>query len=136
MTYESPEEINARARAAQAERDSNLTGPLLAKIDIQGRQIAELEAMLCGVMRSLAYLEGYECSAAPVAAARRAVYNAVHDNFDETECGVTWQQLEEWWEDHQERDAERRAQEAFALERRRREILARLTDEEREILGV
>jgi hypothetical protein len=61
---------------------------------------------------------------------------AVLDRIDWREAGVTRYDTEAWWEDHKDRDAERRHQEALALERRRQEILARLSDEEREILGV
>jgi hypothetical protein len=136
MTYESPEEIAAREREREQELLNDATGPLIAKIDIQGRQIAELEAMLCGLMSSLVYLEGYGCSAAPVAAARKGVYDAVHDNFDETECGVTWQQLENWWTEHKAEDARRKAAEQVILAVQRRKALAKLTPAERELLGV
>jgi hypothetical protein len=136
MTYETPSEIAAREREREKQILSDAIGPLHAKIDIQGRQIAELEAMLCGLMSSLAYLEGYDCSAASVAVARKGFYDTVHDNFDETECGVTWQQLEEWWTNHQLQDRLRKQAEQQAVEARKQAALAKLTPAERKLLGI
>ena len=126
--HETPEEIHARELADRAEREHAVTGPLIAKIDIQDRQIAELEAMMCGVFTLLD--DGFTSHGITF------YLPAVLDRVNWQETGTTRMWTDEWWEDHKERDAERRAEEARQLERRRQEILARLTEEEREILGL
>ena len=128
MTYESPEEIAAREREREQELVDASTGPLLAKIDIQGRQITELEAMLCGVFYLLE--NGFTNRGATI------YLQEILDRVNWQETGTTQMWTEDWWEDHKEQDRQRRIEEGRKRERRRREILARLTDEEQEILGL
>ncbi len=139
VTYETPEEIAARLIASEADRESAMErtlGPLHAKIDIQGRQIAELEAMLCGVLSSLAFLDRYGSARVQVEGMHIGFYDVVRDYFDEAEAVVTWQQLEAWWEDHQLQDRLRKQAEQQAVEARKQAALAKLTPEERELLGL
>lgn len=60
------------------------------------------------------------------------------DAIDWKESGVTKDELMTWWEDHKEEDARRRAREAkeAAEKKIRKQALAKLTPEERKILGV
>lgn len=136
MTYETPEEIAAREHEREQERLELTIGPLHAKIDIQGRQIAQLEAMLCGVMSSISYLDGYNGATINMEGRTAGLYQLVHDNFNETESGVTWYQLEEWWAEHKAEDERRKAAEQVILAVKRRKALAKLTPEERALLGI
>lgn len=134
--HESPAEIHAREMAERSEREQVLTAPLIAKIDIQGRQIAHLEAMLCGVLSSVVFLSGYHDAALQVEGRKITIMDAVRDYYNEDESGVTWNYLEEWWADHKLQDARRKQAEAEAREQKRAAALSKLTQEEREILGV
>lgn len=102
--------------------------PLRAEISSLREDLRAREAMLCAVFSLLE--NGFDSHGITF------YLEAVLDRIDWREAGVTRYDTEAWWEDHKDRDAERRHQEALALERRRQEILARLSDEEREILGV
>ncbi len=138
VTYETPEEIAARLRASEADRESAMErtlGPLHAKIDIQGRQIAELEAMLCGVLSSLTTMQGYGYTVMADGGSQ-GIYDATQNWFNEEESGVTWYQLENWWQDHQLQDRMRKEAEQQAVETRKQAALAKLTPEERELLGL
>ena len=126
--HETPEEIHARELADRAEREHAVTGPLIAKIDIQDRQIAELEAMMCGVFYLLE--NGFTNRGVTI------YLQEILDRVNWQETGTTQMWTEDWWEDHKEQDRQRRIEEGRKRERRRREILARLTEEEREILGL
>ena len=134
MTYESPAEIRDRELADRAEREQELMAPLLAKIDIQGRQIAELEAMLCGVLSMLSNspLSLDDNKGRPQMASLEHLLNRV----DWNEVGTTQGNLMAWWADHKEADKRRKEAEQILLGVKRRTALAKLTPEERELLGV
>lgn len=136
MTYEPPEEIAARELANEKERQDRATQPLIAKIGIQGRQIAELEAMLCGVLTTMAYLDGYNDASVQVNGNYFKFYDVIRDWFNEEESGVTWVQLENWWTEHKAADKRRKEAEQVILEVKRRTALAKLTSEERALLGL
>ena len=119
-----PEEI---AQERQRNREA-ITGPLNARISELKAQLAERDAMLCAVFTVLE--NGFQSHG--VTFYLRAILNKV--NWQE--AGTTLHATEAWWEDHKERDAERRAQEAAEREAKRKAILARLSPEEREILGL
>ena len=95
--------------------------------DLEAR-LAEREAQLCGVFTLLEngftshYITFY----------LRAILEQV--NWSET--GTTLHATETWWEDHKEKDQARKEQEAWELARKKRDILNKLTEEEREILGL
>lgn len=117
ITYETPEEIR---RSEELAREHNLA-PLREEIRALGEKLRERDAMLCAVLTVID---------------RYGDFDLIACNLDAREAGVSWNQISVWWQDHLERDAERRHQEALRREQRRREILARLTNEEREILGL
>ena len=131
-TYETPEEI---ARFEQEARERNLA-PLREEIHVLKAELAERDAMLCGVMSSICYLDGYNGATINVEGRTAGLYQLVHDNFDETDSGVTWSQLEAWWSDHLIQDEARKRKEAVILAAKRAAALAKLTPAEREILGV
>lgn len=120
----SPEEI---AESRRLERET-WAGPLRAEIHRLRQELEQREAMLCGVFKLLD--AGFESHGITF------YLGAVLDRVNWQEAGVTRSDTENWWQDHLERDAERRHQEAQARERRRQEILSRLTTDEREILGL
>lgn len=122
--HETPEEIHSREEAIRRGRE----GPLRTEISRLERELAQREAMLCGVFTLLE--NGFTSHGITF------YLPAVLDRVNWQEAGTTRMWTEQWWEDHKERDAERRAEEARQLARRRQEILARLTPEEREILGI
>ncbi len=128
-----PQELAEDARR----REQAITGPLHEEISVLKEELKEREAMLCGVLSALT---GMDCATHMILTSDQMPLKIVRDAmpvwYDQHATGVSWLEVESWWEDHKERDAERRAQEAAARERRRRDILARLTDDEREILGV
>lgn len=122
--HETPEEIHAREEAIRRGRED----PLGARIGRLERELAQREAMLCGLFTLLE--NGFTSHGITF------YLPAVLDRVDWQEAGTTRRCTEQWWEDHRARDEERRAEEARQLERRRQEILARLTPEERGILGL
>lgn len=117
ITYETPEEIR---RSKELARERRLA-PLREEISVLGEKLRERDAMLCAVLTTID---------------RFGDLDLIACNLDAREAGVSWDQISAWWQDHLERDAERRHQEALRIEARRKEILARLTNEEREILGL
>jgi hypothetical protein len=58
--------------------------------------------------------------------------------FDYKEGGITREQLFKWWAEHKEEDRQRReaARRARELQEKRKAALAKLTTEERKLLGV
>jgi hypothetical protein len=126
--HETAEEIRARKLAERAEREHAVTGPLIAKIDIQAAQIAELEAMLCGVFSLLE--AGFESHGITF------YLQAVLEKVDWAEAGVSMTQAKAWWADHKAHDEARKRKEAVILAAKRAAALAKLTPSERELLGV
>lgn len=87
------------------------------------RQLAQAEAMLCMIMRKL--------ETTP----KQIMSFSVEE---QEEAGVTVEKLLSWWEDHRYKDAMRRKVEAEKRrdQAKRDAALAKLTDEERKLLGV
>lgn len=114
---ETPSERNEREKREWAA----ITAPLQEEISVLKEELKESEAMLCAVLASLMSF---------------SIRREVLAHIDEQEAGVTVEQIMAWWDDHQRKDRQRR--EALELQRqqRRQEILAGLTPEDREILGL
>lgn len=117
ITYESPEDTRRNEELAR----KRTLAPLREEIDVLREKLRERDAMLCAVLTVVDRFGNFDLIAC---------------NLDAGEAGVSWDQISAWWQDHLERDAARREKEALRREQRRREILARLTNEEREILGL
>jgi hypothetical protein len=88
--------------------------------DALRRQLAEMEAMLCMVLRKLE---------------REPHLAFTQQEYDE--AGVPEHALQEWWNEHRRYDDTRRKKEAAQRETKRRveETLKKLTPEERSLLG-
>ena len=87
-----------------------------------GLAIEDFEAVLCGM---LTVLEKEE-----------RLFSL--DDIDWDEVGVSRKMVEAWWEAHKKEDERRRAKELAerVKEERRKAALAKLTDEDRKILGL
>lgn len=98
-------------------------GPSYSELEETEKQKDKAEAMLCAV---LGQVEGLR------------VLNSVLAGINPTESGVTAKEIRNWWEAHKKRDNERRTREAAEAEekRKRKQALAKLTKEERKLLGV
>lgn len=63
-------------------------------------------------------------------------------SVDWREAGVSKESVEAWWKEHKRKDAQRRKAEAKRVaraaekQRKREEALAKLTEEERKLLGI
>lgn len=108
-----------------------LTAPLHEEIDVLKLELAERDAMLDGVLTTLHLIDGvfYDGNSAEVVPCLKKHLNAAP-------AGVTWDLIESWWADHKAKRRAREEKQAQELERRRQEILRRLTAEERDILGI
>lgn len=140
-TYQTPEELDADRR----QRRRELLAPLQEEIDVLKLELAERDAMLCGVITAVSARERLTHERLETSWSGDGPRPKVTDEYlleefrrtyDETKAGVTWNGLMEWWKSHQKRDEQRRQDEAAAQEARRQEIIQRLTPEEREILGL
>jgi hypothetical protein len=134
ITHETPEE---RA-AAQRHREHQLTSPLHEEIAVLRDELKEREAMLCGVLTALSSMDGgFDISVLDADDRKRELLRDLMPVwYDGREAGVCWSSVEAWWMAHQERDRHRRAVEAEEREAKKQRILARLTAEERDILGL
>lgn len=130
--HETAEEIRRNDQLAR-ERD---LAPLREEIHVLQEELKEREAMLCGVLSSLFTLDGYWGSSCKVDGNDMGFSSAVREQFDETESGVSWDQVQAWWLNHRAQDEARRKAEADALAEKRAAALAKLTPAERELLGV
>ena len=128
-TYETPEEIQ---RQDQIARERELA-PLRTEIHVLQEELAEREAMLCGVLSSIYYLDGYIQTNMIL---KDYFSNSVREWFNETESGVTWERLETWWSAHLIQDEARKRKEEVILAAKRAAALAKLTPAERALLGV
>lgn len=88
------------------------------------KELSKVSASLCAV---LTVLEGDD-----------AAFSAILKKIDWKEAGITKREFLMWWEDHKEQDKIRRARVAKELReiKIRKDALAKLTPEERKILGV
>lgn len=102
------------------------------ELAIAEERIEFLEAALCAVMTKRASDLGGDPE-------------DVYAGIDYNEAGITKKELKKWWEAHQAKDAERRAREERERQeklekqrkaRERKKLLAMLTPEQRELLGV
>lgn len=130
--HETAKEIQ---RNEQLARERELA-PLREEIRVLQEELKERDAMMCGVLSSLFTLDGYWGASCKVDGNNMGFSSAVRAHFDETESGVSWEQLESWWVDHRAQDEARRKAEAAALAAKRAAALCKLTPAEREILGV
>lgn len=112
-------------------RERAITSPLLEEIDVLKLELEERDAMLDGILVALHRMDGplYDGNSAEVVPYLQRHFNAA-------QAGVTWADIDSWWADHKAKDRVRKEQEAQERERRRQEILSRLTAEERDILGI
>lgn len=127
--HETAEEIQ---RNEQLARERELA-PLREEIRVLQEELAERDAMLCGVLSSIYYLDGYIQTNMIL---KDYFSNSVREWFNETESGVTWERLEAWWAEHKEQDEARKRKEAVILAAKRAAALSKLTPAERELLGV
>jgi hypothetical protein len=130
--HESPSEIQEREQRAL----NRQLEPLQHEIDVLKQELAERDAMLCGVLSSMFELDGYLGAAISLDGAARKFSYCVQEYFDEREAGVSWAMMEAWWVSHREQDRARKAVEAEAQVRKREAALAKLTPEERALLGL
>lgn len=103
----------------------DVTEPALKK------QIAFAESALCQTLADFervltalheAHPDIYELSPKPL------------DHINYTEAGITRKELEQWWKQHKKLDAKHR--EAERLKKLRASALSKLSEEERNVLGV
>lgn len=114
-----------------------LTAPLHEEIDVLKLELAERDAMLDGILRALYRMDSalydtyvmHDGHSAKVVASVKRHYQPVQKDLD-------WDVIESWWADHKAQIRVREEQQAQERERRRQEILSRLSAEEREILGI
>jgi hypothetical protein len=133
ITHETEQERREAARR----HEQLLTGPLLEEIDVLKLELAERDAMLCGVLTALTEIDAaHHMEVRSNGMALNLVANAMPVWYDGSEAGVPWEMVERWWQEHQEQDRRRREQEAQEREQRRRKALSKLTREERELLGI
>lgn len=112
-----PEELAEEHRR----HEQKITGPLHEEISVLKAKLEEREAMLCAVMSSVE---------------RSMIAVELIDNINEQEAGVTREEIRAWFAEHKSKDAARRARELEEDARKREALLARLTPEERALLGV
>jgi hypothetical protein len=122
--HESPAEIQERE---QRELNRHLT-PLHTVIDVLKQELAERDAMLCGVFT---LFENGVC-----VNSSELGLNDILSQVNWKEAGVTEAQTHTWWEDHKLKDEARQQAEAAVLAARRTAALVKLTPAERELLGL
>jgi len=88
------------------------------------KEKAMLRASLCALMTALETDD--------------AAFGAILKKIDWKEAGVTKRELLMWWEDHKEQDRVRKVRETkeAAEKKLRAEALAKLTPEEKKVLGI
>ncbi len=96
--------------------------------DMWRREAAEKAAMV----------EASLCAVMMVLESDDKTFKSTLKKIDWKEAGVTKRQFLSWWEDHKEVDAKRRERMAAQLReiKIRKDALAKLTPEEKKILGV
>lgn len=109
---------------------------LESEIDVLRAELAERDAMLCGVLTAAYFLDGYLEAYIKINGERYLFSQSLYEWFNEAEVGFTWQVVEAWYADHKARDEARKAVEAAERARKREAVLAKLTPEERDLLGV
>lgn len=125
MVYETPEEL---AASAQRQEDA-LTGPLHQQIQTLTQSLAERDAMLCAVLTVFEYPAFYDHQGTPIG------IDALTCNVNWTEAGITEESMIAWWREHQRLDALRIAREFEKTHTQRTALLARMTPDERVLLG-
>jgi hypothetical protein len=127
----------ARHLALKAIKGGDIRGDTTREqVWVLQEKLRERDAMLCGVLSSIHFLDGYLDAHIKIEGKTMLFSDAVREYFNEDEAGITWEQAMEWWTDHQEQDRVRREQEALEIARKREAALAKLTPEERTLLGI
>jgi hypothetical protein len=112
---------------------SDSPSELRSEIGNLRKQLAERDAMLCGIVHAVKNDAG------------RNYMATIEREVDWEEAGVSFEDFTAWWAAHQKVDKARRDKESRARraamaaaekESARRALLARLTPEERALLGV
>ena len=127
-----PPDRHEQAESARRYKES-ITGPLHEEIDTLKSELAEREAMLCAIIRMLK--DSALALMDEKGRFQHANLDSLYDAVDWEEAGVKRSDLISWWIEHQRRDEERLAREAAELEAKRQKALAKLTHEERILLG-
>ena len=127
-------ETEQERREAARRHAQELTGPLHQEIDRLKTQLAERDAMLCGILDLMD--NGPLLASDSKGRPQMVRLNDLLEMVDWKEAGVTVEQVLSWWAEHQEKDRQRRAREAATREARRRIVLSKLSAEERELLGI
>jgi hypothetical protein len=114
-----------------------MPNPLQELVDVLTAELRERDAMLGGVLTALADIDDaahmrLTSDNLPL----KILSDAMPVWYPSRNNGRTWDDVNSWWLDHQVRDRARQEQEAWERDRKRKEILSRLTSEEREILGI
>jgi hypothetical protein len=91
------------------------------------RQISFAESALCEALRALAHVDSLVETVSPK-------QGDFYDWINFKEAGITKTQLVKWHKDHKALDAKHREQER--LESVRKAALAKLSEEERKVLGI
>jgi hypothetical protein len=99
-------------------------------------ELRERDAMLCAILSSIYFLDGYADASCKVNGACMPFSAAVEEWFDWKKSGVSWERVQAWWCDHKAQDEARRQAEAEELARKKAAALSKLTPEERALLGV
>lgn len=98
-------------------------GPSIHTEYVEKEHDGKMAARLCAVLTTLE---------------ARGWLHQTLDNIDYKEAGITRKSLQNWWNEHKQRDVERRLREQEEARRMRvkRNALAKLTDAEKKALGV
>ncbi len=94
---------------------------MLPKEPDLSKKIAFLEAALCAVLTVVDNL---------------ATNVRVYEYIKFSEAGISEQELMDWWEEHKKKDAIRREKEAAKKQNLKENALRKLSQEEREALGL
>jgi hypothetical protein len=110
--------------------------PLQELVDVLTAQLRERDAMLCGVLTALADIDDAAHMRLTSDNLPLKILSDAMPVWYERKSGVGWEEIDRWWNLHQIKDRLRLEQEVQERERKRQEILSRLSAEEREILGI
>jgi hypothetical protein len=106
---------------------------------------AYYESEVRGLQKQVSFAESALCQV--LAALERAVLVGIDplDMIDYKEAGITRAELEKWWTNHKALDAKHRAEEAAkkkeaaekrAKSKKKKELLSKMSAEDKEILGL
>ena len=110
---------------------------LSEELDVVKAELAERDAMLHGVLTALTEIDNaFLMEVRSDGMLLKLLADVMPVWYDNTKSGVCWMDVQSWWLAHQEQDRRRREQEVQEREQRRQKVLAKLTAEERELLGI